>query len=358
MVQRGRYRNWIRQVAYLSLVFYALESPAQLVFSKNARTADLTQSSLLTKSMAHACLGIKEISDSIPCQPAHTHFNRVPGLQLQILISNGYANLEKAQRLIGGDIGESFLTSVFSGNNVLQIEGSGVLDFKSKYINARWLPGSVRMFSAIRNEANPAVEVFAVDEKGFTFQSGFALLENLNVGLQSRVLERKYIRKKFFLVSLGTQEGRDLLKPKSQRIITFEPGISYQIPFLWDLTMSVLVANGGSYSEKFSDLESPVEAQFGVTFSPPIGFGKLEVSGDYKRLNSDDPTDRFFHLGAGFTYGSMLTTAGIDRNGISGGVFYSIEKLHAGITFTSTQIPGASDYSYTQTTYAQLGYTL
>jgi hypothetical protein len=54
----------------------------------------------------------------------------------------------------------------------------------------------------------------------------------------------------------------------------------------------------------------------------------------------------------------MYLTGGIDTNGISGGVFYSLDKINAGIVYSTTQGAGQEESFYTQTVYVQLGWQL
>lgn len=53
-----------------------------------------------------------------------------------------------------------------------------------------------------------------------------------------------------------------------------------------------------------------------------------------------------------------MNTGGIDSNGISGGVFYGLDKINAGIVYSTTQLVNEGESFYTQTVYAQLGWQL
>lgn len=329
-----------------------------LAFSRNARTFETQQSSLITKGLAHACLTMFVINDSLPCNPANVPFNKNPGLTIQGLLSNGYSTLEKTQRLLKGDTSPDFLNSLFAGQNVLQIEGNAELNFVSSYLNARWTPDSVRMFTVVRNEANPSVEIYAVEEKGFTFQSGLETFKGLYLGLQARVLERKFVRKNFQLVSLATQQGRDALQPKIQKVLYFEPGLTWVIEPTWKPRISTMVMNWGSVSQQYDELPVPTEVQYGIGVSPPIGWGTLDLMLDYRSMSYQEPTEEKFHAGAQYQFGAMSIFGGIDYNGMSAGLFYNIEKINAGIMFSTTELPGKDDDYYAQTVYAELGWQL
>lgn len=341
-----------------SLSFLPIATASSLAFSRNARTFEKQSSSLITKGVAHACLTMSVIDDSLPCNPANVPFNKKPGVSVQGLLSNGYSSLEKTQKLLRGDTSAEFLNSLFAGQNVLQIEGNAEMYFVSSYVNARWIPSSIRMFTVVRNEANPTVEIFAVEEKGFTFQSGLEVLPRLYAGLQARLLDRRFIRRNFQLVSLATQQGRNTLQPKTQQAIYLEPGVTWVIEPQWKTRFSAMVMNLGTVSQSYDELPIPVEGQYGVGVSPPLEWGSLELMVDYRSLSYEELPEEKLHFGAQYQFGAMNVFGGIDYNGTSTGLFYNIEKISAGIMFATTKLPGKNDDYYAQTVYAQMGWQL
>ena len=111
--------------ALLAIIFVLGLSPRSsadnLSFTRNARTFETQQASLVAKSMAFACLAMPVLPDGLPCNPAFTPLRETPKFGIEGLISNGYSTLEKMRQLLAGTVNQDLINSLFSGQNVLQI---------------------------------------------------------------------------------------------------------------------------------------------------------------------------------------------------------------------------------------------
>jgi hypothetical protein len=357
-MQRRRYKQLAVSIFALATLKESISHSSELAFSRNARTNEAIQSSLMTKGLGHACLTILGLKDSLPCQPGYTAQTKKPHLQIQGLISNGYPVLDKMKKLLSGEVSQELVDALFAKDRILQIEGNTELDFFSKYLNAKYTPASIKYFSVTRNEANPDVEVFAVEEKNFVLQSGYQMTPELSVGAQIRSIDRTFVRKRLKLLDLATQAGKDLLKPQKISSIFFEPSIAYISDTIWKWRLSGLISNLGYSSASFNDFPLPISPEFGFGFSPPLIYGNLEVGIDYKSLSFEEPPIEKIHLGMLYNLGAMYLVSGFDFEGISGGVFYGLEQLNAGIVFTTTQVPWKSSDFYAQTVYLQVGWQI
>jgi hypothetical protein len=294
----------------------------------------------------------------MPCNPAHTGFNKKPSFGGELLLANGYSNLTKIRKLLDGEFDQSTIDDMFSKGKVTQLESNVDIQFQSKYLNGMYSPYSIKGFSVVRNEANPDVELYAVEEKGFTFQSGMEVFPNFYAGAQARIIDRKFIRGRFKLLDLATTEGQNLLRPRSQSAIYLEPGATYIFPVAWKPRASFFLANAGYMSEEFKDLKTPIEAQFGIGIAPPVMWGEIELSLEYRSMNyEEDPMERL-RFGTLYRYGSMYLSGGIDANGISSGVFYYLDQINAGVVYSTTRFINSNDDNFTQTVYVQIGWQL
>ena len=343
------------------LIFFLYNSISQaqsLAFSRNARTFETVQSSLFIKGLSHACLAITQIPDGMPCNPANLPFIRKPKLSLEILLSNGHAALNNVQKLLKEDISDELVNSLFSEGQILQIEANSELNFQSKHFNARYTPLTVKGFSVVRNEADPNIEIAAIQEKGFLFQTGFQMLNDVYLGAQLRFIERKFVKQQFKLTLLGTDQGKTLLKPKTQSLAFFEPGVTWILAKQWEPRLSLLIANLGSISEKHDELNTPAEAQVAFGVSPPISWGELELSIEYKSLTYEESDLEKIRFGGFYQFGAMNLVGGVDANGISGGIFYGLNQVDAGILFSTTKVTNEDENFFTQTVYVQLGWRI
>lgn len=336
----------------------AFAQTSSLAFSRNARTFELQHSTLVMKGLGNACLTLENIPDGLPCNPAMTPMNSKPGIGAEVQLSNGYSSLENVRKVLDGKISEELADTLFSQGKILQVEANADINFRSKYLSGEYTPFSVKGFSVVRNEANPDVDFYAIQESGFTFQSGYEVLRDFYAGLQVRTLSRKFIKQRFKLAAVATPTGQDLLKPQDQNVLYLEPGFTYYFAPAWRPRVSLFVANSGFVSKKYDELREPAEAQVGFGISPPVQWGNLDISLEYRSMTYEEDVAKKFRFGSLYHFGSMYLMGGVDSNGLSGGVFYGLDKINAGVVYSTTQLLNEGDGFYTQTVYVQLGWQL
>lgn len=348
---------WLLVVPFLFL--HAKPSFSQsLAYSRNARTFETVNSSLLQKSLSHACLAMLESPDSLPCNPSLTPRLKKPKFGVDLLLSNGYSNLNSVRKLIKGDVNEDLMDELFEENRIIQIEADSRIDFLSPNFNARYRPMSVMGFSVVRNEANPDVELLVMEESGFHFQSGYELTKNFYIGAQVRFVERKFIKNRFRLVDLGTPSGSDILKSKSQKASYFEPAFTYMSGGKWNPRFSFLMANLGFEDKEYDEVPVEPDPQVGLGISPPIAWGSLDLMLDYKSLTYLESFEEKLHFGVLYRFGAMNLSGGLDAHGMSAGVYYSIEQVNAGVMYSTTQVANQDEEFFTQAVYVQFGWQI
>jgi hypothetical protein len=199
--------------------------------------------------------------------------------------------------------------------------------------------------------------MFAVEEKSLTLQYGYQF-NSLFLGAQLRSIEWKYIRQRFKFLDLAGANAATVLAPKSFRGIFLEPALTYAPEIIWSPKFSLMYANFGTTSETYNDFHIPAELQYGISVSPPMPFGKLDFLLDYKGLNYEEIAAKKIHFGILYGFGSMQLSTGLDDNGASAGIFYSINLLNAGILFSTTQLPWKTSEFYSNTVYVQFGWQI
>ncbi len=332
---------------------------SNLAFSRNARTFETQQASLVSKSMAFACLSLEVVPDGLPCNPAFTPLRKSAIFGVEGLLSNGYSTLSTMQKLLAGTIDQDLVNALFGPERVLQIEANAELDLVSHFLNARYTPASVKYFSVVRNEANPNVDLYAVQEDNFILQSGTEILKGFYAGIQIRNINRKFVKEQFSLLILSTDQGKLLLTPHNQQATYIEPGIAYVYDSLWRPRISAMIANLGVQRGDFTNLIEPIEGQYSLGMSPPLPWGKLDLEVDYRSMTYDEPgIGQRLHFGGLYHFGAMNLSGGIDYNGISGGIFYGLQQINAGITYSTTRVPWRSEDYFTQTVYVQFGWQI
>lgn len=344
-------------LAILVLVI-PLSSIAELSFSRNARTFELQHLNLVTKGLAGACLTMDSLQDGMLCNPSMTSLYKKPSLGAQLQLSNGYASYGKVKQITEGQLTEELIDQLFTDGQVVQIETLVDLNFRSPYLFAQYTPFSLKGLTAVRNEANPEAEISAFEETGLTLQSGYEFFEGFHLGIQTRILERKFVKQRFKLLVLGTDEGKNILKPKQQSVQYFDPAATWIISNNWKPKLSLMVMNLGFSSEQYDEFPEPVEPQLAVGLSPPVGWGDLDLELAYRSMTYEESDLNKLRFGALYRFGSMNLTSGIDNNGASAGVYYTIDKFNSGILYSTTKTSSEEQDFYSQTVYVQLGWQI
>lgn len=353
--------RFVRIFSLALILFNCLQLSAQtnsLAFSRNARTFETVQSNLLTKALAHSCLTVYSIADGLLCNPAFVPLTQSTSFAFDGTLSNGVSSLNRVRSLLRQELSSEVIDALFTRGNFLQLETSASLTFKSKYLAGQYTPYSIKAFSLVRNEANPNVDLYAVEESRYTFQSGLQFDKYIYFGGQVRALNRKHVKKRFQLLSLATDAGKDSLKPIEEQKVFFEPSVTFQFAGNYKPRVTLMAANLGSEGSKDAVIREKPELQVGLGLTPPFEYGDLTLSVDYKSLSYEEENLEKLHLGGLYQYGSMNLGLGWDVFGYSAGILYSLQKFSSGILYTSTQLGSGEENAFTQTVYVQLGWQL
>ncbi len=336
--------------------FASLAQAVSFTTIRNPRTFSLNYSSLAIKSVAFSCLAWDDIPDDLPCQPALLTFQKKPRFVANGSLSNGYQSLAKARRLLANDLDAEFMNDLFSQDRILEVEANASMHFLSQYLSAKYLLYGLQFYSTQRNQANPQVDMLASESKQWVIQTAYPFSDMISVGLQLRSQQDKIVRKSFHLTELGTDNGKDLLQPKDYSRLYAEPGVALS-GTNWRLSLlgAGLLVDG----DTTEDIDEKAEAQLGASYGFNALSGRFDLSVDYKSLSyTENDESQKLHWGARYKYGVLSLMGGADSWGLSGGLFFSIEKIYSGILYSTSQVPWRKSEEYAQTTYIEMGWQL
>lgn len=342
----------------LPSVTWGQSRPGSLSTVRNPRTFHLNNSSLSIKARAFSCLAVTELPDDIPCQPALVRLEKKPRFAANGYISNGYQSLSKARRILSGDLDAELMNSLFAEDQILEVETSASMYFTSSYLAGKYVPYGLQFYSTQRNQANPELEVFAAESKQFVFQTGLNLTRSILLGLQVRSQQNKIVDRAFRLVDLGTDSGKELLKPKESSHFYVEPGAAW-VSDAWKFSvLGAGLAVGGSEEDPVRSLNRP-ELQLGASYEARISSSIVDWSLDIRGLDETVEKDEHkIHGGVRLRYGALSLLGGLDAYGLSGGMLFSIEKVYSGIVYSTSQVPWRVSDEFVQTVYIELGWQL
>ena len=336
----------------LWIATFFLSAPA---FAGAARTFETIHSTLMMKSMAHACLGLTVQPDGVPCNPAMTPLAEKKSFRGQLLASDGYRTVRDLKTVVDGEVNQQMVDTFFSKENVLSVEASSDLIYRSKEMNIQLTPVTIRGFSEVHNESNPDIFLYAVEEKGLMFQAGTQWDEEFLFGFQVRVLNRKVIRRNFNIFELGTEAGREILSPADQSVLFLEPGAAFLLGGEWNPRISAMITNLGVVSQRYPNVPVSVEPQVGFAITPPTEEGVLDFTLDYKSLDFQEKGSDRLHLGVLFRHNEFYYSAGIDSHGSSAGVSYENRFFNAGLLVATTRSLKEKETLDNHNIYLQVG---
>lgn len=347
--------NAVSIILFLFFLQAFAASAQNITTIRNPRTFSLNYSSLSIKAMAFSCLAVPELIDDLNCQPAFLPLEKKSKFSANGSISNGYQSLTKGRRILSNDLDSEFINSLFNENRIIEVEMNPSMFFSSSHLSGKYLLAGFQFYSTQRNQADPVLNVFAAESKHWTLQMGNDYQKWFFYGAQLRVTQDKVVQKSFRLIDLGTDSGKDYLKPTSNSRIFVEPGLGFVFG-AWKL--SLLGANLRAVDDSEVELPENSELQAGAAYSTDLLSGTLDLSMDYKSLSYQETEDQKFHFGTRFRYGVLNMLGGADYYGVSGGIAFALEKIYSGIMYSSSQVPWRKSDDYAQTVYIEIGWQL
>lgn len=336
------------------------KSFGQVLIQEVPNSFNQVDTSLGIKGVGYACLSMTMLQDNLPCQPAFLTYTKEPSFTAQITAGNGYTALKTGDQLLNQHVSKEFLKSLFNENQVIEMEAVGDLFFKTKYFGAKFIPYKLNYFSVIRNSAYPTIALHAMQEKTFVFQGAHTIWNDVHLGAQARLVDRKFIHKEFTLFQVLAEDGAATLTPQEQKAVFIEPGVAYVMPIAWKPRASLLWTNLGYVDKTYEVLDTSPQPQFGVGVSPPLKYGTLEVGIDYKKVGpASDTVDQQLFYGAAYTLGATQFTGGFNSQNINGGVSFNLSSVNVGIIYTSTKtFSYGDDQNYAQSVYTQFSFQM
>ena len=325
-------------------------APLALANTRAVRTIEGTSASLIERSLAYSCLSLPELPDETSCNPALNGNVTKPTLQFRGLLASGYANLTDMLSLSKGQFTQDTITKLFADDHfLLESEADLDLSFRSRWISAGYRPIQATGIIVARNEANPDIEVRAIKTQSFYTQASFEPITRLSLGARISYFRLNGVSGRFRLT--------DGVFPKSQtesRILV-EPGAAYLVPELWNLRFSAFLARlGGRWGQKFAALDMPMSPEFGVSVTPPTYWGTLNLSLEFRDIEGGSTFGQKWRSGVLYRLGATAMSFGLDKEGVSFGVYALLESIGAGILVSTNHLPWHDNSSYTQTVYSQV----
>lgn len=331
----------MRLLIAAALAAYSM-SPARaqpVLTSELPLLSDRTAPPLMTQSLGTACNVIAGSKASLPCNPANAYiesFEDGPSYVLsgRLFVGGEYERFKTVNQLLNGPYDEEFVQSLFAENQIIDTQLAGSLGLRTRYFSAAFTPYHLSYVSVVRNQAYPVVALRAAQERSLRAQVAGPVTPWLQAGLQTRLVERKFVQNEFSMFD-AIADGQKVLVPKEQRLVYLEPGVSFFGAGTWAPKASVLLTNMGFADRQHEETKQAPVIDTGVGVAPPLGFGVLEVGLNYRASDMRPNIWDRFGFGAGYRLGLIETTLGWGNEQVNLGLMSSFWSAHVAVLFSS-----------------------
>jgi hypothetical protein len=317
-----------------------------------------------SKSLGGVCNTINTVQDLLPCNPAMLADQGETTFTTQFFLGNNVSYVEEVAELLGGKRQASTLRRLFNEEKQVQMEGNIEAAFKTELFGLSFSPYRLTYYSYVRNQALPMIALHVMQEQSLKLSFASFVEEDWAVGLQSRLVKRRFIAVDLSLTDVIGEQNEDFLPRQDQNVLFLEPGIWYRpeaggelAQSDWSPVFSATVTNLGFADEKNESLALDPIFNVGLGAVYEGEWGQSGLGLNYA-FNSDyiselDPLS----VGASLGLGVTQFTASLSNLGYALGALIHFDGLRASITLEEARVnlaPG--DDRKNKTVYTQVGF--
>ncbi|MBS1962871.1 MAG: hypothetical protein JST04_11685 [Bdellovibrionales bacterium] len=301
------------------------------------RTLELTASS---RALGEICLSRDQMPDGTVCNPAYLPDVRDSTLVARLYLGNGYSALTTANDFINKPLSKETMQALFSGDNVVAVEGNVGLNFTTGGLSAEFAPYRVQYVSELHNPNFPVIDLHAAIERSFVIAGGIPggildpNLREFRFGTKARILERKFVHGEFSFAQAGTDDPRDYLPSKKQTAFLLDPSIAWvgeKRP--WKPRVSLGTKNVGFSSPSYDEYPNDVDLEAGVGVEPPVRFGRVRIGLDLVDLFRAPTFEDRLRLGASYQVGLLETMIGANASVFTFGLMFGLNFLQTAVVY-------------------------
>lgn len=267
-----------------------------------------------------------------------------------IFFGDDYEILYKNKDAIEADDKMILAESLLSERDPVSFSGSANLWWRGETLALIYQPLRLTYFSLVKNQAYPDIVIHAMQEQSMAVQWGGFLNSDLRIGLQARLIDRKFVHEEFNLFDAIPEMDRHLVL-RSQKLILIEPGFVYEVHGdedveQWRPLLTANLTNIGFADHLYDDVPSRAVLDTGFSLSPPIAFGDWELGLNYRWASQIDG-DKKMRLASQYRLGLAGFLFAIDQDQWSFGVISNYRSVSAGLMYERTRaenIDGQSKY--------------
>lgn len=232
-------------------------------------------------ALGSSCFAFDLGADTLPCQPADIAFTHENRGSAQIYLANNLKLSNEAIEILRQDQSTpEFLEHIFNERRSSELQGAVELAWRRQSWGLQLTPYRIFYHSSFRNDALTEARLLAFQEMSANLQWGHYLGDDWAIGMQTRLVNRKFVSQTFFLSDAYAESGRGLLDPKEQTLLYLEPGIQ------WHKEESALQPRFGvtmtnfAVTDRASSFSQRPQFHVATSINPEIGDTRLGLGVD------------------------------------------------------------------------------
>lgn len=293
------------------------------------------QSNLEQIILNSSCFSIKNIRYSTLCNPAHLPLIKDKRYSINFLIGEDYQQLSKNEDLIRGDRRKELAISLLSENQQLRLESALQMYFLVPTFSFSIEPAKWTYFSTIINGAYPDLAIHAMQEQKVKMQLGTSLDQQLSMGLNMILSQRKYVHEQVNLFE-AIADSTPYFQVKEEQLLIVEPGLHYEFKTHNDSTietsMDLAITNTGwRKGDTLSESHRPGYL-IGFNASPKPEYGNLDLSLNYF-TDLSELDWRSLHFAMAYTFDFYSILMDLSKNHYAIGTVSNYYLFKTGLMF-------------------------
>ena len=313
----------------LTAVANAVQIPRAMSFGANG---------LLSQGLGYGCFAFDLAADTLPCGPAVLAETRERAFRASVFFGNNVSYMKEATEFAKGEASSQTIETLFKRTDSSELDANLEAAFVSPTFGVAISPLRVNYFTTFRNPALPEVSLYASQEESAKLQFASYVGNDLFVGLQTRLLHRKFVARHFFLTDALAENGPQLFDPQQQSLLFLEPGIMFapENPE-WKPQLSLNLVNWGFADRSYEELPILPQYHLSGSIAPIVGLGRWGLGFDlFWDQNVKDVLEPVT-LATYYEFGILRLFASLAENSQGAGFQVMSGPLNLGVTYSDQQ---------------------
>lgn len=263
-------------IATLFLAVPTLATPMRV-----GPTIHTYRSGIVADALGSTCFAFNVGADTLPCQPADIAITQDNKGQAQLYFANNLRLSSEAIEILRRDQSTpEFLEAIFNERRSSELQGQLDFAWRRQGWGVQLTPFRLFYHSSFRNEAFTEARLLVFQEESANFQWGTYLQDDWAMGMQTRLVHRRFVSQSFFLSDAFSESGKKLLEPEDQTLLYLEPGIQYHgFDGRWAPRVGVTMTNLGVTNRASSFSQKP-QFHVAASINPAVGEGTFSLGVD------------------------------------------------------------------------------